>query len=221
MKTLRRIAPLALILGVDLLLAQAARAQGTTYISNLGQTPVGSGAVAKDSWLAQQFTTGTNSAGYALNSVQLLMDMPQGNPAGFSVSVYSSPGNGAPGVELGSLSGADPTAGGIFSYAASGLMLSPGTYYCIVVTAETPAAQGDYEWSAADSFGRITTAPGDPWTIPDVYYSSASGSSWTFHGRGNIFQFAIDGGPVPEPCGLGLFALGGLLLMFRKFKATH
>ena len=214
-----RLAFIAVVLGAKLLLAQVAQAQGTTYISNLGQTPVGSGAVGNDSWIAQQFFTGTNSAGYALNSVQLLMDAALGSASGFNASIYSSPGNGAPGIELGNLSGSDPAAGGVFSYDASGLMLSPRTSYVIVLTATTPMAQGAYEWSAADSFGRDTVAPGDPWTIPDAYYSSADGSSWTLHARGNIFQFAIDGAAVPEPRFASLLALGGLWLLWHR-RAT-
>lgn len=211
-----RLAFITVVLGAELLLAQVAQAQDTTYISNVGQAPVGSGAVGNDSWMAQQFFTGTNSAGYALNAVQLLMDPALGSASGFNASIYSSPGNGAPGVELASLSGSDPAAGGIFSYAASGLMLSPRTSYAIVLTATTPIAQGAYQWSAADSYGRGIIAPGDPWMIPDVYYSSADGSSWTFHGRGNIFQFAIDGAAVPEPGFSSLLALGGLWLLWHR-----
>jgi hypothetical protein len=218
----KRITFVAAVLGAGLFLAPAASAQGTIYISNLGQTPVGSGAVGSDSWIAQDFTTGTNAAGYVLNSVQLLMDPALGSPNGFTASIYSSPGNGAPGIELGTLSGSDPAAGGLFSYAASGLTLSPGTYYYVVLTAATPAAQGAYEWSAADSFGRITVAPGDPWTIPDGYFSSADGSSWTSHPRGNIFQFAVDGAAVPEPGISSLLALGGLWLLWcRRASFTH
>jgi hypothetical protein len=213
---MRRTTFVAVVLAVALLLAQGARGQGTMYISNLGQTPAGSGAVGNDSWLAQQFTTGTNSTGYALNSVELLMDTAVGSPNGFRASIYSSPGNGAPGVELGSLAGADPTAGGVYAYAASGLVLSPGTYYAVVLTATAPVAQGAYEWSAADSFGRITVAPGDPWTIPDGYYSSANGSSWVSHDRRNIFQFAINATPVPEPSALGVLTLGGGCLFWRR-----
>ena len=213
---MKRLTFVAVVLGAELLLAPAAPAQGSIYISNLGQTPVGTGAVGNDSWIAQPFFTGTNSAGYALNSVQLLMDAALGSPNGFTASIYSSPGNGAPGVELGSLSGSDPAAGGVFSYAASGLMLSPSTSYAIVLTATTPIAQGVYQWSAADSFGSGIIAPGDPWIIPDVYYSSADGSTWAFNPRGNIFQFAIDGTAVPEPGFSSLLALGSLWLLWHR-----
>jgi hypothetical protein len=208
----------AIVLGAELLLRQVAAAQGTSYISNLGQPTIGSGRVASDSWLAQPFTTGTNSSGYVLDSVQLLMGAASGSASGFTASIYSSPGNGAPGSSLGSLSGADPRAGGLFSY-ASNLILSPSTFYFLVVTATTHTAQGAYEWSAADSFGSITVAAGDPWTIPDFYYSSANGSSWTFNPRQNIFQFAINGTSVPEPGVSAMLACGGFCLLWMRRRA--
>src|SRR5439155_9744805 len=107
--------------------AQTGRAQGTVYISNLGETRVGSGAVGSDFWLAQPFISGTNSTGYTLNSVQLLMNAAVGSPSGFTASIYSSAG--APGNSLGVLAGPDPLAGGLFSYTPPGLMLSASTKY--------------------------------------------------------------------------------------------
>jgi hypothetical protein len=211
---MKQIILVAAAVGAALLVAQVAPGQGTTYISNLEQPPVGSGAVGNDSWFAQPFITGTNSAGYVLDSVQLLMNGASGTPSGFTASIYSA--NGAPAGSLGSLMGADPTAGGLFSYAASGLTLSPGTYYYVVVTATTPIAQGAYQWSAADSFGRIFTAPGDPWAIPDLYYGSGNGSSWTFNARQNIFQFAVNATVVPEPASYSLAALSLTLLGLQR-----
>ena len=212
---MKKAASFGAILASGLLAAQIAPAQGTIYLSNFGETPVGSRGVGSDSWLAQYFTTGTNSTGYVLNSVQLLMNAAVGAPSGFAVAIYSSPGNRAPGLNLGSLTGSDPAAGGLFTFTSSGLELSRSTFYFVVVTAATPIAQAAYQWSAADSFGQSFVAPGDPWTIPDAYYSSANGSSWTFNGRQNIFQFAIDANPnpAPEPGASILLVVGSLWLL--------
>lgn len=188
MKTnMKKITFIAIVLIAELLVTQIAPAQGIVYMSNLGQTPVGSGAVGNNSWIAQVFITGTNSSGYSLNWIQLLMATASGNPNGFSISLYSNPGNGTPGSNLGNLVGPDPIAGGTFTYEASGLLLLPSTYYSVVVTSASLTAQGAYQWSAVDSFGQITTTPGDPWSLLDAYYGSANGSDWTFHGRGNVF----------------------------------
>lgn len=194
-------------------------AQGTVHVSNLDQTPTGSTAVGSDSWIAQSFVTGTNPGGYMLDSVQLLMNAASGSPSGFRVLIYSSPGNGAPGSGLGSLGGSDPGTGGLFTYAASGLSLSPSTFYFVAVTAETPVAQASYNWSSvANGF-----ASGDEWSIKVSYYSSADGSSWTWHPRENVFQLSINATPVPEPGALGLLALAGLMVGWRSCRksATH
>ena len=107
---------------IGLFAVQRISAQGTLYVSNLGQGPTGSTAIGSDSWIAQVFVIGTNSGGYALNSIQLLMNPASGNPTDFSVSIYSSL---SPIYDLGSLSGSGPAAGGIFTYTASGITLSP------------------------------------------------------------------------------------------------
>ena len=197
------------VLMIGLLLPHFIQAQGTLYVSNLGQPTIDSMSIGSDSWVAQYFTTGTNADGYILNSVQLLMGAASGNPNGFTVSIYSSPGNGAPGSSLGSLSGSDPAAGGLFTYTTSGIMLSPSTLYFVVVTAATPAAQGAYDWSAV--FGNSNRS-GDGWIISAGYYGSSDGSSWQFS-RDDTFQLAIYATAIPEPATLALAGLGHWLAL--------
>ena len=178
-------------------------AQGAPYVSNLGQTPTGSASIGSDAWIAQRFIAGTYPGGYSLNSVQLLMDAASGSPSGFNVSIYSSLSGGSYN-NLGNLVGSDPSAGGLFTYATSGIMLSPWTAYYVVVTAATPVAQGAYVWSAAHAF----TDGGDAWTIDNLYFSSADGSSWTAHQRSAVYQLAFYATAVPEPTTLALAWLG-------------
>ena len=105
-------------------------AQGTAYLSNLGQPSAGTEPVGTDSWIAQQFGTGNNPGGYLLDSVQLLMTPATGSPSGFTVELYSHrAGSLLPGDRLGLLTGPDPAAGGTFSYSGSGLVLLPTTAY--------------------------------------------------------------------------------------------
>jgi hypothetical protein len=196
---------------VGLLLPQVVAAQGTLYVSNLRQTPTGSAAIASDSWVAQTFVTGTNSAGYLLNSVQLLMDTPSGTPSDFSVSIYSKTGDphsfhlpgDLPQSRVGTLTGSAPATSGIFSYTAAGIALSPSTFYFLMATATTPAPTGSYTWSAASSF---TQANG--FTIDDSYFASTDGSGWTPHIRQNVYQFAIYATAVPAPTLLKISAIG-------------
>jgi hypothetical protein len=221
--SMRKIIFISVVLMAKLFAPSFIQAQGTLYVSNLGQPTVGGMGIGSDSWVAQYFTTGTNSNGYIVDSIQLLMGAASGDPSGFMVAIYSSPGNGAPGASLGSLSGSDPSAGGLFTYTTSGIMLSPSSFYFVVATATTPLVQGVYNWSAANSFGRITTSPGDPWTIQDAYYNSTDGLNWTFIPRENVSQFAIYATVVPEPAMLALAALGlaAFALSFWRRKSER
>jgi hypothetical protein len=197
-------------------LPQLAAAQGTLYASNLGQTPTGSAVIGSDRWIAQNFTTGIDPNGYNLDSIQLLMDGTSGSPSGFSVSIFSSLGNGSPGSSLGNLSGSDPASGGVFIYTASGIMLSPSSSYFVVVTAATPVSQGAYGWSAANSSGSTQ------WAIDAVYASSANGSSWTLINGKAAFQMAIYATAAPEPSCLCLLGVGGVVsaLFFRNRRKS-
>jgi hypothetical protein len=191
-------------------------AQGTLYFSNLGQTSAGSAVVASDSWIAQGFGTGTNAAGYTVNSVQLLMGEASGNPNGFNISIYSKSGN-SPQNNLGSLVGSDPAANGVYTYTASGLILSPSTAYYVVVTAATSVAQGAYSWSATS--GNNPSIRNDGW-LGGIYDFSTDGSNWNYS-RDQFFQFSITGTAVPEPSTAVLAGLGLVGLSFWRCKRSQ
>ena len=198
-----------------LVLPQRMPAHGTIYLSNLSQPSRGREAVASDSWFAGIIRTGTNSDGYGLNSIQLLMDSASGSPSGFDVMLYGANGT-LPGNGLGNLIGSDPAAGGLFNYTGSGILLSPSTLYVIVLTAASSRAQGSYHWSLADA---PTFSSIEGWFLGSGYYSSSDGLSWAFT-RPFPFQFAVDATVVPEPESwlLVLLGLAGLRLWRHPFK---
>ncbi len=202
------------ILGIWL--PQLSPAQGTLYFSNLGEPPVSSMVVGSDAWLTQSFRTGTNSGGYYLNSVQLLMGTTTGNPNGFSVAIYNhTPGDiRFPGSYLSSLSGPDPAAGGTFSYNSIGVVLLPSTSYFVVLTAATPVSNGTYSWSATSSFNADSS---DGWGGTGFHFSSADGVAW---GRiaGPFFQFGVNATAVPEPSISAIVALGLAALGFLRCR---
>ena len=209
-----------LITSVFLLGALITRTCGDLWVSNLDQFPIGSAAVGSDFWIAQTFYIDiTDSNQYALDAVQLLMNPAVGSPDGFAVSIFSAPSDGPPQDYLGSLAGpAAPTAGGIYTYTASGITL-PGTgFYFALVTISTPTNQGSFNWSASDSFTRNGS-----WYINSVYYTSSDGVNWQENSRDEVFQIAIHATIVPEPAtvwllGAGLFSLS--LCCRRKPRFT-
>ncbi|HEX5398099.1 MAG TPA: choice-of-anchor R domain-containing protein [Verrucomicrobiae bacterium] len=145
------------------------------------------------------------------------MDGAEGNPSGFNVSIHtSSTGllNGQPNNRLGNLVGSDPSAGGIFTYTASDLTLSPSTVYYLVLSATTTATQGAYNWSATDA---SITGGKEGWFIGNFYFGSTDGSNWQ-PSRQEIPQLGIFATPIPEPGVLGLLGLGGIAALWCRRK---
>jgi hypothetical protein len=208
-----------------LLAPQIIQAQGTTYLSNLDQSSVGSVAVGSDSWLAGIFNTGTNySGGYVLNSIQLAMASASGNPSGFQVMLYASTGGSQlPRTLLATLDGSlNPVTSGIYTYTPDTTITLPiRGFYDIVLTAGTAVGNGAYEWSAA---GMNSYNPSGDWntlggTAGGVFISS-NGSLFSWIHNGSAFpQFAINATAVPEPGVFSLFALCGFFLVWRRRKA--
>jgi len=141
-----------------------------------------------------------------MNSIQLQTGPAIGNPSGLAVSVYthSSVDSRFPGTWLGSLTGPDPTAGGIFSYHSSDILLSPRTGYFLVLSATTPTADGAFAWSLTKSFGYDSS---DGWGRAIFRYSSADGLSWDRNLAESV-QFGVNATAVPEPSSWLLVALG-------------
>ncbi len=133
-----------IMVSVILLTQQITQAQGTIYLSNLGQPSAGSLAVGSDSWVAAMFQTGANAGGYVLNSVQLGMADASGNPSGFTVMIYANivpPIGIFPGNSLGTLTDSlNPVTSGIYTYTPrSSLTLLPGTPTLLFLLPKQPS----------------------------------------------------------------------------------
>lgn len=214
---------LIIMFSVILLTQQLTQAQGTVYLSNLGQASTGSFSVGSDSWLATDFYTGNNAGGYLLVSVQLAMADASGNPSGFTVMIYSAvgPAGPIPGSSLGTLTGSlSPISAGTYTYTpTSSLILSPSTAYFIVLSAGTTVADGAYAWERA--YPSTSYNPNGNWDGGGYEFRTSSGSlgSWGYLGE-YYPQYAITATPVPEPSSFSLWlaGIGGIasVLFFKN-----
>lgn len=184
-------------------MSQIVLSQDTVYLSNLGEASGGGVAVNNDSVIRAPFTTGSNSGGYILDSVQLVMNAASGDPTDFNVAIYG----------LGSLTGsANPFNAGVFTYIASGITLQADTTYYVAVISRQSSINGDYYWSLANTSDYDSS---DNWAMAQTsstYYYTVNGGIVP----SNPLQFAIDATVVPEPSVFGLLALGSLLFGFRR-----
>lgn len=202
---------IALAASLGIWLPQLSPAQGTIYLTSLGSVSTTNTIVGSDSWRAADFRTGTNSLGYTLNSIQLLMAPALGNPNGFSVMLYGS--GSVPGSYLATLNGPDPGAGGVFTYGATSLTLAPATYYYVVVTSGTSVSTGAYKWNITN----VGPTVSDSWRLGGGYFGSSNGASWTPY-RPNPFQFAVEATAIPEPSISAMIALGLAALSFWRCR---
>jgi hypothetical protein len=204
---------ITLVLMVLLISAIHSISQGTTYISNLQNQPQTHTSVGSDSWMAAYFNTGSNTNGYILNSIQLLMGNSTGSASGMVVSLYTLNVNGfVPETNLGTLSGTDPTSAGTYTFSSSSISLSPSSRYFIVLKSGTPVSTGAFTWGIGS--GGFSVADG--WSPGGSYIYSADGLNWLGY-RPNPFQYAINATAIPEPATTSLIAIGVITLgLYRR-----
>lgn len=209
------------ILSFISLFSFSGKGQGTLFVSNLSQPVNTIVFIAHDSWYANSFTTGPNSLGYSLNSVQLLMQTAIGNPSGFSVSIYLGNGGFPSSTNVGNLSGSDPLAGGVHSYSASMVTLLPSTRYFVVVSAQTFLSTGAFRWSSPTTGFSDTTGG---WSYGPYHSTSTDGINWSRSAPD--LQYAVYATAIPEPSSAVVLALGSLMLATslrrrHKYRFNH
>jgi hypothetical protein len=197
------------------LLSLISTAKGDLMVSNLNQEPTRTAAIASDAWIAQPFGIFvTDPNPYVLDYIQLRLDPASGDPDDIRVSIYGAV-SGIPQLHLGDLLGPDdPSAAGIYTYSASGITVSSGIDYYVVVRAATPISQGSYNWSGVD-FGTVNGT----WRITARAFESSDGLNWTVLDRLELYQIAIHATLVPEPSTLCLAGLGLGVLWLRRRSA--
>ena len=163
----RRRGAMALLL-VLAAVAFAAPARAAVLVSNLGQASGGRASVGSFD-KAQAFTTGANSGGYTLTSVELNFAAIGADPNVYTVSIWSSNSSGRPNSLEGTLTiSASLTANSnnTFTASGSGIDLSASTTYLVVVDGTSGQAFVNNVNSAASANAEdATSATG--WSIAD------------------------------------------------------
>ena len=160
-----------------------AQAQSKILVSNVGlPNNSGSGSLIEFDQ-AQAFTTGSNSDGYTLRSVEIDIGASSGEYATvFTVSIHSN-SSGTPGASLGTLSNpASVSRDGVYAFTTRGIALAASTTYFVVIDAVAISGLQIYINNTSSNAQDPGKAPG--WSIGDgsLYRDWDSSGSWTsFH----------------------------------------
>ena len=161
--------------------AFAVPARADVLVSNLGQASGGLGPVGSYDKV-QAFTTGANSGGYTLTSVELKFGG-VGTTNVFTVSIWSSNSSGRPNSLEGTLtnpSSLTASSNNTFTASGSGIDLSASTTYLVVVDGTSgTAAVLNVNSAASANAEDATSATG--WSIADdsLYRGAGSTGGWT------------------------------------------
>lgn len=193
------------------LLAASASAQVT--VSNLANDIGTSMLISTSNYTAVAVSFTTDSATYSLTSVTLHMGG-SNTSSPLTVSIYND-NSGLPGSSLTTLSGANPTSSGNYTFTSTGLALSANTTYWV---AAATSGSGQYDWDATADLSQSNTG-GATWTIGDSTQLFYSGSWGTITVSG---MMSVTATAVPEPgtyaALAGLTALG--FVAWRRRRAA-
>ncbi len=166
---------LALLLGMFSPFA-AAPASADVLVSTVGQTAAaGGGRVWANRWHAQAFTTGSNTAGYTLTSIEARTNQSEAAPSELRAQLWSDV-TGNPGVKLADLtvpatisaSGATP-ANIVFAAPAGTRLAANTTYYFVIggAASRSPATNMQFQIlnTASDSEDSGAAAG---WSVDDT-----------------------------------------------------
>ena len=186
------------VIAAAVALPAQAQAQAQVLVSNIGQANFG-GAELHDFDLAQTFTTGSNSAGYTLTSVELDMEANADYSTAFTVSLHSN-NSGTPGANLGTLSNPTPiSTNGVYAFTTRGIGLSADTTYFVVIDS-MGSINASYRFFTKNT-NSDNQDPGSAsgWSIGDgsLYRDRDSSGSWTSFG--NSKKIRVNGIRNPTP----------------------
>ena len=163
-----------------------AAAQAAVLVSNTGQGGDDLSSGVRDR--AQAFTTGSNSGGYTLSSVEIISEDVQGDDA--SVSVCTVDGSGYPTTTCTALTAPSAFAAGTLTFTVSpGMTLAITTTYSVLVG--TPGGE-TLTLDSTTSDGEDTGAAAG-WSLADSYHFKNSANAWATTSSGESLRITIKG----------------------------
>ena len=171
-----------------------------TFVANTGQADAGSVNLSND--IAQAFTTGSNSFGYSLRSVDVRFNAIQ---SGFSssdltASIHAASG-GSPGSSLGTLTNPASfpasTSDQTLTFTSAGIDLAANTSYFLVIDMSVSRGSSSLDYTSSDS----EDSGGLPgWSISHNYLDRpvASTGGWG-NAPNESLQISLDGVSKPRP----------------------
>ena len=184
-----------------LLLAITAHAHADVLVSNIGQSDGDRGNLRIYDH-AQGFTTGGNTAGYAVTSVEVKFADVVNSSLNLAVGIRSSDSLGNPGSSIGTFMNPDSFSSGsvsTFTASGSGIALERSTKYFVVVNTSASNGQSYLRNTARDSEDPVAAAG---WTIDDVSrYKTQESVTWLSHPQSKMIR--INGTEVVlQPLGM-------------------
>ena len=132
-------------------------------VSNVGQTAAtGPAQVSATQSMAQGFTTGANTGGYTLGSVELAVSSFSGTASDITVSIYSE-SSGDPGTVVHTLTTPASISAAVTTFTApSGATLAAGTTYYVVISTTSSGISLSRTDATAEDTGGVSG-----WSIAD------------------------------------------------------
>ena len=147
---------------------------------------------------AVAFSTGSRSGGYTLKSVAGRFGVKDGNPGDIVVAIHaadtSNSSNPAATAKV-TLSGSDPDAAGLYTYAYSGSdcsLSASTTYFVVMSTGDTSGISAKYyKWQSTDSDAEDGHPSTHGWTIANAGRYKSGSNAWTDLAAGRTGQLHV------------------------------
>ena len=177
---------LALLLGALSPFA-AAPAAAAVLVSNVGKT--GAQADQVVSQIAQQFTTGSHTAGYTLQSIGIRFHTAVATPANLRVELWSAKSNGTPDSGVATLTTPSTVGTGTVDFAApANTVLTANTKYLVTIAKTGSTAGAVYITASTDE----DTGAATGWSINNKrHYYNSNLFSWL--SIGTPLQIRVNG----------------------------